>query len=227
MKFYSQLNTSGREPMTSDIPVSHYRHTHRGAKNIAITGTSQLPPTTPAPTLKHIDKATNIVYTNVSEIEYDAMYQPDHLLWSYCSNKIEVFWKINKCSWFRTGPIRSMLKVEKVRKIIKNNEVIIITSCVCASSLVTIHFFVRFIIRSDSHSFSSFVYPLFIHYFCNYILIPFYNIYPFIPIRKKILKNSKVITIASACVVARDRGLRRECQRRSRDKNSTQRLGQS
>ena len=33
---------------------SLYRHTHRGAKNIAIIGTSQLPPTIPAPTCKHI-----------------------------------------------------------------------------------------------------------------------------------------------------------------------------
>ena len=90
------------------------------------------------------------------------------------------------------------VKSRESRKNYKNNEVIMITSvcvcvcvCVCASSLVMIHFFVWFIIASPSHSLSYFIYPLFIHYFCNYILIPFYNIYPFIPIRKKILKVVK------------------------------------
>ena len=67
MKFYSQLNTSGREPTTSDTPVSHSIDIPaEELKNIAIIGTSQLPPTIPAPTRKHIDKATNIVYTHVN-----------------------------------------------------------------------------------------------------------------------------------------------------------------
>ena len=54
--------------------------------------------------------------------------------------------------------------------------------------------------------------PLFIHYFCNHILIRFYNIYLFIPIRKGNSKKSEVIASRSARVLARDRGLRRECR---------------
>ena len=61
-----------------------------------------------------------------------------------------------------------------------------------------------------------FVFHLFLYLFTtfviSYILIPFYNIYLFIPIRKKKSKNSKVITITSTCIIARDRGLRRECR---------------
>ena len=56
-----------------------------------------------------------------------------------------------------------------------------------------IHFFVWLIIASLSNSslsfIYSFIYSLLLQY--NYILIPFYYIYPFIPIRKKILKVAK------------------------------------
>ena len=41
---------------------SLYRHTHRGAKSNAIIGTSASSHTT----RKHIDKATNIIYTHVN-----------------------------------------------------------------------------------------------------------------------------------------------------------------
>ena len=55
-----------RTPDLWHTSQSLYRHTHRGAKNIVIIGTTQLPPTIPAPTRKHIDKATNIVYTHMN-----------------------------------------------------------------------------------------------------------------------------------------------------------------
>ena len=56
MKFYSQLNTSGSEPPTSDTPVSHSIDIPtEELKNIVIIGTTQLPPTIPAPTRKHIN----------------------------------------------------------------------------------------------------------------------------------------------------------------------------
>ena len=48
--------------------------------------------------------------------------------------------------------------------------------------------------------------PLFIRYFCNYILIPFYNLYAFTPVGEKNSKKSEIMTSRSVCVLARDRG---------------------
>ena len=104
------------------------------------------------------------------------------------------------------GPMRSISKVEKVKENYKNNEVMTITStCVCArDSLVMrhghthiltlagfspIHFFVCSSLHPSVTPLPlTFIIPLFIHYFRIYILILFYNIYPFIPIKKKFQK---------------------------------------
>ena len=59
-----------RTPDLWHTSQSLYRHTHRGAKNIVIIGTTQLPPTIPAPTRKHIDKATNITWTDTLIMKY-------------------------------------------------------------------------------------------------------------------------------------------------------------
>ena len=85
--FNSQLNTSGREPRTCDKPVSHSTDKPtEELKSIAIIGYPLpkthfkvlfkpeivsdadfwLPPTIPTPTCKHIDKATNIIYTHTN-----------------------------------------------------------------------------------------------------------------------------------------------------------------
>ena len=54
---------SGREPTTCDTPVkSLYRHTHEELK-VLRSLEHKIPRTIPTPTRKHIDKATNIIYT--------------------------------------------------------------------------------------------------------------------------------------------------------------------
>ena len=65
-KFYSQLNTSGREPSTCDTPVSHSIDIPTEELKVMRSLEPQLPPTLPALTRKHIDKATNIIYTHVN-----------------------------------------------------------------------------------------------------------------------------------------------------------------
>ena len=62
--FYSQLNTSGRESSTCDTPVSHSIDIPTEELKVMQPLEPQLPPTLPAPTRKHIDKATNIIYTH-------------------------------------------------------------------------------------------------------------------------------------------------------------------
>ena len=65
-KFYSQLNTSGREPSPCDTPVSHSIDIPPEELKILRSLERLLPPTLPAPTRKHIDKATNMIYTHVN-----------------------------------------------------------------------------------------------------------------------------------------------------------------
>ena len=66
MKFYLQMNTSGREPLPCDTPVSHSIDIPTEELKIVRSLERLLPPTLPAPTRKHIDKATNIIYTHVN-----------------------------------------------------------------------------------------------------------------------------------------------------------------
>ena len=66
VEFYSQLNTSGHEPTTCDTPVSHSIDIPTEELKILRSLEPHLPPTIPAPTRKHIDKATNIIYTHVN-----------------------------------------------------------------------------------------------------------------------------------------------------------------
>ena len=64
--FNSQLNTSGREPGTCDTPVSYsIDKPTEEFKKYSDHWNTRLPPTIPAPTHKHIDKATNI-YTHMN-----------------------------------------------------------------------------------------------------------------------------------------------------------------
>ena len=65
-KFYSRLNTSGREPSPCDTPVTHSVDIPTEELKIVRSLERPLPPTLPAPTRKHVDKATNIIYTHAN-----------------------------------------------------------------------------------------------------------------------------------------------------------------
>ena len=65
-EFYSQLNTSGREPSPCDTPISHSIDIPTEELKIVRSSERLFPPTLLAQTLKHIDKATNIIYTHVN-----------------------------------------------------------------------------------------------------------------------------------------------------------------
>ena len=64
--FYSQLDTSGNKPTTCDTPASHSIDIPTEELEVMRSLERQLPPTLPAPTRKHIDKATNIIYKHVN-----------------------------------------------------------------------------------------------------------------------------------------------------------------
>ena len=126
---------------------------------------------------------------------------------------------MNKVSWLRTGPMIKSWENQKIYK--NNEVITITSACVCARVvlwqdthththtcthngnthrqshghtpfLCCVYVFVQLIIASpQSLPLSVSFIPLFIHYCCNYIVIPFYNIYPFIPIRKIILTIAK------------------------------------
>ena len=66
MKFNSQLNTSGRKPTTCDTPVSHSIDIPTEELKVLRSLEHKIPHTIPAPTRKHIDKATNIIYTHMN-----------------------------------------------------------------------------------------------------------------------------------------------------------------
>ena len=66
MKFNSQLNTSGREPTTCDTPVSQSIDIPIEELKVLRSLEHKIPHTIPAPTRKHIDKATNIIYTHMN-----------------------------------------------------------------------------------------------------------------------------------------------------------------
>ena len=66
MKFNSQLNTSEREPTTCDTPVSHSIDIPTEELKVLRSLEHKIPHTIPAPTRKHIDKATNIIYTHMN-----------------------------------------------------------------------------------------------------------------------------------------------------------------
>ena len=66
MKFNSQLNTSGREPRTCDTPVSHSIDIPTEKLKLLRSLEHKIHHKIPAPTPKHIDKATNIIYTNIN-----------------------------------------------------------------------------------------------------------------------------------------------------------------
>ena len=57
---------SGCEPSPCDTPVSHSVDIPTEELKVMRSLEPQLPPTLPAPTRKHIDKATNIIYTHVN-----------------------------------------------------------------------------------------------------------------------------------------------------------------
>ena len=57
---------SGREPSTCDTPVSHSIDIPTEELKVMRSLEPQLPPTLSAQTRKHIDKATNIMYTHVN-----------------------------------------------------------------------------------------------------------------------------------------------------------------
>ena len=63
MKFNSQLNTSGHEPTTCDTPVSHSIDIPTEELKVLRSLEHKIPHTITTPTRKHIDKATNIIYT--------------------------------------------------------------------------------------------------------------------------------------------------------------------
>ena len=66
MKFNSQLNMSGREPTTCDTPVSQSIDIPTEELKVLRSLEHKIRHTIPAPTPKHIDKATNIIYTNMN-----------------------------------------------------------------------------------------------------------------------------------------------------------------
>ena len=66
MKFNSQLNMSGRKPMTCDTPVSHSIDIPTEELKVLRSLEHKIPHTIPALTRKHIDKATNIIYTHMN-----------------------------------------------------------------------------------------------------------------------------------------------------------------
>ena len=66
LQFNSQLNTSGREPATCDTPVSHSIDIPTEELKVLRSLEHKIPHTIPAPTRKHIDKATNIIYRHMN-----------------------------------------------------------------------------------------------------------------------------------------------------------------
>ena len=66
MKFNSQLNMSGRESTTCDTPVSHSINIPTEELKVLRSLEHKIFHTIPAPTRKHIDKATNIIYTHMN-----------------------------------------------------------------------------------------------------------------------------------------------------------------
>ena len=65
-KFNLQPNTSGCEPTTCDTPVSRSIDIPTKELKVLRSLKHKIPHTIPAPTRKHIDKATNIIYTHVN-----------------------------------------------------------------------------------------------------------------------------------------------------------------
>ena len=71
----SLLNTSGRKLTTCDTPVSHSVDIPTGELQVLRSLEPQLPHAIPAPTRKHIDKVTNIIYTQyLNNPTYTTMY---------------------------------------------------------------------------------------------------------------------------------------------------------
>ena len=66
MKFNSQLNTSGREPTTCDTQVSHCIDIPTEELKVLRSLEHKISHTIPTPTRKHINKATNIIYTHMN-----------------------------------------------------------------------------------------------------------------------------------------------------------------
>ena len=66
MKFNSQLNMSGREPTTCDTPVSHSIDISTEELKVLRSLEHKIPHTIPAPTRKHINKATNMINTHMN-----------------------------------------------------------------------------------------------------------------------------------------------------------------
>ena len=64
MIFNSQLNTSGHEPTTCD--TRHSIDIPTKELKVLRSFEHKIPLTIPAPTRKHIDKATNIIYTHMN-----------------------------------------------------------------------------------------------------------------------------------------------------------------
>ena len=66
MKFNSKLNMSGHEPTNCDTQVSHSIDILTEEPKVLRSLEHKIPHTIPTPTRKHIDKATNIIYTHMN-----------------------------------------------------------------------------------------------------------------------------------------------------------------